>query len=270
MISVNGVQSPNQTVANQTVGDVWDKHIATMGSGSDFTAFQDFAGIPCIDMGFGFSANSPIYQYHSNYDSFAWMSKFGDPGFHYHETIARAWALLVAKLVESPVLRLNATDYAQGLKTYLESVKAKARDSVASDTTPLSEIFSVFKPLDKAIDKLRDAAVSFDAHAAELSDELASGIPWWKWWKRVRLYYRVRRVNTKYKYLERQFLYEKGLDGRSWFKHVVFAPGLWTGYAGATFPGLVESIENGDKRNANKWVRVITGLVQNATALLEE
>jgi len=63
----------------------------------------------------------------------------------------------------------------------------------------------------------------------------------------VKLYYEVRNVNDKYKYLERQFLHPEGLDGRTWFKHVVFAPGIWTGYAGATFPGITESIERGDR-----------------------
>ena len=72
------VQSPNQTVSGQTVRDTWPGHISTMGSGSDFTAFQDFAGIPSLDIGFSTTPNSPVYHYHSNYDSFAWMEKFGD------------------------------------------------------------------------------------------------------------------------------------------------------------------------------------------------
>lgn len=68
--------------------------------------------------------------------------------------------------------------------------------------------------------------------------------------KKVRLYFQIRVVNDKYKALERAFLYEPGLDGRNWFKHVVFAPGLWTGYSGATYPGLVESFDAGDSANA--------------------
>lgn len=71
------VQSPNQTVKGQTVRDLWDGHIRTMGSGSDFTAFQDFAGIPSVDLGFAAAHNSPVYHYHSNYDSWHWMSEFG-------------------------------------------------------------------------------------------------------------------------------------------------------------------------------------------------
>lgn len=58
------VPSPNQTVQGQTVRDLWDGHISTMGSGSDFTAFQDYAGVPSLDMGFGGpDSEAPIYQY---------------------------------------------------------------------------------------------------------------------------------------------------------------------------------------------------------------
>lgn len=71
------IQSPNQTIPGQTIGDLWDKKISTMGSGSDFTAFQDFAGIPSIDMGFTTDPGAPVYPYHSNYDSFYWMNTYG-------------------------------------------------------------------------------------------------------------------------------------------------------------------------------------------------
>ena len=64
-------------------------------------------------------------------------------------------------------------------------------------------------------------------------------------------------MNGKYKVLERKFLYTKGLDGRLWFKHVIFAPGLWTGYAGAVFLGLVEAIDGRDYENAERWVEII-------------
>jgi N-acetylated-alpha-linked acidic dipeptidase len=86
------IKSPNQTVEGSTVYDLWDKHIGTMGSGSDFTAFQDLAGIPSVDFGFGKTGPlDPIYHYHSNYDSYGWMVRFGDPTFEYHITAAKVW-----------------------------------------------------------------------------------------------------------------------------------------------------------------------------------
>jgi N-acetylated-alpha-linked acidic dipeptidase len=262
--AVGMVPSPNQTVKGQTVLDTWNKRIATMGSGSDFTAFQDFAGIPSLDLGFKTGPKSAVYHYHSNYDSFHWMDTFGDPGWHYHVTIARIWALIAASLSETPVLSLNATDYAAGLSTYLESVKDKAKRSPAV----YEKAFS-FKSLDHATTKLRDATANFDSYAADLTIQLSKEVPWWQWWKKVKLFYEVRKTNSKYKILERQFLYPGGLDDRPWFKHVVFAPGRWTGYAGATYPGLVESFEDGNVTNAEKWANIIVDRLDAAAKLLQ-
>jgi N-acetylated-alpha-linked acidic dipeptidase len=237
-----------------------------MGSGSDFTAFQDFAGIPCIDMGFGFDAKSAVYHYHSNYDSFDWMQRFGDPGFEYHATIAKAWALVAAKLIDTPVLPLNATNYALGLEKYVESVKAKARDAAFPDNDR-----DLWKSLDEAVARFKFSATLHDAVAKELLYAyFHNDIPWWKPWLKVRLYLQIRNVNTKYKFLERKFLYAEGLDGRPWFKHVVFAPGKWTGYAGATFPGIVEGIDEESEVVVRKWVAVVAKAVGGATEWLEE
>jgi N-acetylated-alpha-linked acidic dipeptidase len=250
------VPSPNQTVFGQTVRDTWNGHISTMGSGSDFTAFQDFAGIPSLDMGFGGqSADSPVYQYHSNYDSYSWMAKFGDPGFVYHRTMAQILALAVAKVSETPLVPFNATDYADALKGYVEKVEQKLgsagsepsteaeivafRSRATTDLISQSDVeafkFFTLQKLQDSIAELRTAAVALDARAAELAGRVDEDLPWWKWITKLKLLHQVRATNTKYKKIERAFLYEGGLDGRSWFKHVVFAPGIWTGYAGGKF-----------------------------------
>lgn len=236
------VKAPNQTTKGQTVRDTWDGYISTMGSGSDFTAFQDFAGVACVNIGYSSAKTDPVYHYHSNYDSFDWMKRFGDPGWHHHVATTKLFSLLAAYFSEQPVLPLNATDYAIGLQNYLDRIKPNA------DKLPNAH-FS-FTPLENSIAELHQAAVVFDAWAEELKSHLDDDIPWYHWWKKVRLYFQIRGVNDKYKALERKFLYADGLDGRSWFKHVVFAPGLWTGYAGATYPGLVESFDSGDLKNA--------------------
>ncbi|KAL4961302.1 M28 family metallopeptidase [Aspergillus stella-maris] len=256
------VQSPNQTVPGQTVKDVWDEYIATMGSGSDFTAFQDFAGVASYDLGFSGGPEDPVYHYHSNYDSFDWMQKYGDPNWLYHEACIKIWALAAAKLAETPVVFFNATDYALGLGEYVDRITPKA------DSLPDGLSFD-FSPLYDAIGRLLKVAIEFDAYAADLESQLKEDLPWYLWWKKVRLYFLIHDVNTKYKNIERQFLYEQGLDGRSWFKHVVFAPGLWTGYSGATYPGIVESLEAGDVANAAKWLYIVIERVDAATKLLQ-
>ncbi|EFQ96615.1 hypothetical protein PTNB73_05098 [Pyrenophora teres f. teres] len=264
--TVKMVPSPNQTVPGQSVYDTWDKQIETMGSGSDFTAFQDFAGIPSIDMGFGGDSKSAVYHYHSNYDSFDWMKNYGDPSFEYHATIAKVWALLAAKLIETPVLQLNSTDYALGLQKYVQVVKQSARSS------PVNKDLAIWQPLDAAVSHFLSASAVHEDNAASLTEQFANigDIPWWQPWKRVQLYLAIRAINTKYKYLERKFLFPEGLDGRAWFKHVVFAPGKWTGYAGATFPGIVEAFEEGDEVAAKRWVSIVSRAIDGAADWLEE
>lgn len=283
------VQSPNQTVKGQTVRDLWDGNIKTIGSGSDYTAFQDYAGIPSLDFGFTADVDTPIYHYHSNYDSFHWMDTFGDPGFHYHATAAKILGLYVAKLSESSVIPLNATDYALALDGYISDVEAKLDaiiDGVVStleaDETvvraapkpaaPIGDIHTLklsFRKLHHAASKLLDSAQAHDAWASKLAEQAGDNIPWWKWYSKIKLFYSIRSVNTKYKYLERSFLYPKGLDGRPWFKHVVYAPGLWTGYAGAVFPGLIEAIQAEDYENAERWVGIIGHSLHKAAKSLK-
>ncbi|KAI9830515.1 MAG: hypothetical protein M1819_005473 [Sarea resinae] len=229
--ATSSVRSPNQTINGQTVRDTWNGHIKTMGSGSDFTAFQDFAGIPSVDMGFSAGPKDAIYHYHSNYDSFSWMDRFGDPGFHYHVAITKVWSLFAARLSETPVLRLNATDYADGLKGYLQRAETKKDEKSSLQFKDHASSTDVsFEPLEHAIKRLHSVSAQFDSYATSLERSLKEGIPWWKWWQKAKIFYEVRKVNKKYKLFERQFLYQTGLDGRPWFKHVVFAPGLWTGY----------------------------------------
>lgn len=278
------ILSANQTKKGQTVYDLWDKRIATISSGSDYTAFQDFVGIPSVDMGFNPNRGDPVYHYHSNYDSFYWMDKFGDKGWHYHATIARVFGVLAAKISETAVIPFSATDYAEALLSYLDRTKETATNfNMSSAVTTDSSLIAPmpipitpdnapinFKPLTKSIERFLNASTAFDAKAAKLQREIDDNpIPWWRWWSRVKQYYAVRQINDRYKMLERQFLYSKGFDKRPWFKHVIFAPGIWTGYAGETFPPLSEALQEKDAKNAYKWLGIITGLVEKAATLLE-
>ena len=227
------VPSPNQTIPGQTIDSLWNGEISTMGSGSDFTAFQDFAGIPSIDMGFGPDASNPgstsggpVYHYHSNYDSYHWMATYGDPGFHYHAAMAKLWALFTAKLAETPVIPLNATDYGLAIQGYIaqvetkldsaisgsslsaeEETEARARPEVVGSASKgnIHELKLEFKKLHHAAHKLLTAATAHDAYAEELAEEAGENIPWWKWFSKLRLYYKIRAVNAKYKVLAPSF-----------------------------------------------------------------
>ncbi|CAK7230565.1 hypothetical protein SBRCBS47491_007627 [Sporothrix bragantina] len=333
------VQSPNQTVPGQTVRDTWSGKIGPLGSGSDYTAFLDHAGITSVDVRFsgggggdgedaaaaaapnvdGEKADpAPVYMYHSNYDSYHWMEKFGDPGFAYHKTMAQVLGLLVAHLATDLVVPFKAGDYATALKTYVDKINDQldkhGKEAVAStsESTYTDEEMAVIRgrkqatndvsinddddaegqhhlrvALDRlysAVSELATRATALDAKADSLREKVGKGhhddlasegshndgsisptlvfAP--KWWRRlvrrihrIWLAFQVAHVNRRFQYLERKFLYEGGLDEREWFKHVIFAPGVWTGYAGAVFPGLVESIDAGNWTNAVRWAGII-------------
>ncbi|KAG9256064.1 uncharacterized protein F5Z01DRAFT_650938 [Emericellopsis atlantica] len=284
--SVHKVQSPNQTTPGQTVGDLWSGDLPPLGSGSDFTAFQDYAGVPCMALTFTSGEADPVYHYHSNYDSFHWMEQFGDKGFAYHKAMAQLIGVIVANLVDSVVLQFGAANYADALDEYLDKVEAKLHDEAVEPETDEqivafraqvspSEIKGSADAFKKSLEDVRDAIADFrvKAHATDMRAEwaekqLREGIPWWNLVKKAKLGAAIVAVNNKYKYLERQFLFEAGLDGRSWFKHVVYAPGLWTGYSGATFPGLVENIDAKDYLNGLKWAGIIKERIQQATKSL--
>ena len=250
------VQSPNQTVEGQTVADLWDGKISPLGSGSDFTAFQDFAGVPCMDLSFKGATEHPVYHYHSNYDSLHWMKLYGDPGFKYHKAMSQIMGLIIANLVDSVVIPFQAAEYADALGSYLDSVEVKLEAKGEEPTTEV-EIFELrahvagasddvkgstdafkenLRAVRESISRFRIKALEVDELAAWANHELEADIPWWNIIRRIKLARTIMKVNKQYKFLERNFLYDGGLDGRSWFKHVVYAPGLWTGYSGGTYP----------------------------------
>ena len=247
------VQSPNQTIEGQTVGDLWDGQIEPLGSGSDFTAFQDYAGVPCMNLGFeGGGPNDPVYHYHSNYDNINWMVNYGDPGFKYHKTMAQLIGLVIADLVDSIVIPFRAAEYADALEGYLDSVESKldaAKEPKTDDEifalraqVTAGEVTGSADAFKQSLAAIRESIVHFRIKALEIDElaawanrELVAGIPWWNVIRHIKLVRTIIKVNKQYKYLERNLLFEGGLDGRSWFKHVVYAPGLWTGYSGGKY-----------------------------------
>jgi len=193
--------------------------------------------------------------------SFHWMDTYGDPDWVYHTTIAKVWGLLAAKFVEAPIIPFNATDYATAFAKYVGTIEKQVASAATANVT-----YSLHN-LTSAVHAFKAAAVDLDAQAADLTSLLSasSSAPD----VAATTKSKVAAVNHKYKHLERQFLYSGGLDERHWFKHVVFAPGRWTGYAGATLPGLVESVEDEDAKNFAKWEAIVVGRVEAAVKLLK-
>jgi len=266
---------------NVSVHDRWNGRIAPLGSGSDYTAFQDHLGIPSVDMGFGEAKGGAIYHYHSNYDSFTWMEKFGDPGFSYHVAIAKIWGLIALNLAESPIVQFNATNYAVAMQGYLDNIIAEVNTTTTAtataSTTPQhprcshhhrnitrADVLHTLTHLSHTLSRFTHTTKHFDLYAARLARELAKDPSEIPWWRRYMLYIRARSVNQRYKYLDRAFVHPAGLEGRPWYRHVVYAPGKWTGYMGDTFPGLIEAVRDKDWAAAVRWAWIIRGAVELA------
>lgn len=116
---LNRVRDPNKE--GKTLLEIWKQDqskLGTLGAGSDYVAFQDIAGVSSIDFGF----KGEPFPYHSVYDNFEWMEKFGDPGFLYHTLLGQVWGLLVLEMCDAPILPLSLSAYAAALENQVEEL----------------------------------------------------------------------------------------------------------------------------------------------------
>ena len=205
-----------------------------LGSGSDYTAFLDHLGVPCLDI--GFSGRYGVY--HSVYDDFFWMEKFGDPEFVTHATAAKLYTLIAMRAAGSDVVPLRFAPYAEALKEYVDDLRRTvARKGRATDSDPNRPALA-FEGLANLVAAIRNFEVQ--AHAVDAATTaLASrdGVT----------PAQFARVNDALTQVERAFLLPNGLPGRPWFKHSIYAPGLTTGYASWPLPGVRQGILDSDK-----------------------
>ena len=219
--------------------------LAPLGSGSDYTAFLDHLGVPSFD--FGFSGGYGVY--HSVYDNFRWMDKYGDPGFQYHAAGARLWGLMAMRLANADVVPLRYATYARDVQVDLDALRRDVvrRARAAEPPAAKPAIAADFSEIVAALDELRAAGEAADraADAAVKSGDAAA----------------IRRINDTLTSVESAFLDAKGLPNRPWFRHMLIGPGLTTGYAPWPFPALQEAVENKDGAMfASERARVVAAI----------
>ncbi|KAL8782086.1 MAG: hypothetical protein Q9213_005727 [Squamulea squamosa] len=209
------------TMPNETLYDTWfaesDGEVGILGSGSDYTAFLH-NGISSLDMGSDQGPDDPVYHYHSNYDSYHWMSTYGDPGFRYHAAMGQYLSLLAYHLSTDVIIPYDLPAYTTALRSYYDELLSTINGT--SGTVDTSEL---------------SAAISKSAPTKS-----------WRW----------------------GFTSAGGLPDREFYKHVVNAPGIDTGYAPTTFPGITEAVEAGNFHRAAEWVaRTSLGIRKAADVL---
>jgi N-acetylated-alpha-linked acidic dipeptidase len=226
-------------------GPAFSPQLGPLGSGSDYTAFVDHLGIPAFDAGF----HGHYGVYHSIYDDFFWMEKFGDPQFVTHATAARLYTLVAMRAAGAEVVPLRFTPYAEAIAGHLDELRRmaerKARSADKDPARPSPLAFEGLPDLVRSVEALRRRAAELDKATTALASRDGADPA------------RLARVNDALTRVERAFLLKKGLPGRPWFKHAVYAPGLTTGYASWPLPGVRQALNDGDKAMLAEQVKAL-------------
>jgi N-acetylated-alpha-linked acidic dipeptidase len=111
-----------------------------------------------------------------------------------------------------------------------------------------------FTALDSALEKLKAAA----AHYAQASVK-APMLPADK----------RKQINDGLAVAERKLIAADGLPGRPWVKHLIYAPGTYTGYGASTLPGVREALEAGRFDEAKQQLGVLTQALNDEAAFIE-
>jgi N-acetylated-alpha-linked acidic dipeptidase len=243
--SEHAVSEPSGVARERPLRTDNDAPLGTLGAGSDFCPFFDFAGIPSLDVGF----NGDYGVYHSLYDDFFWMKRFGDPDFAYHATLATILGTLVLRLDQADVVPFDYSAYAETIQHEAGALSAAAKRAGVTDAD--------LAPLTDAAAQLREAAqrTSPTLRALETSASAAA---------------QHQQVNLALAAVEQSFLSPEGLPGRPWYKHQLWAPGSYAGYTAVMMPSLAEAIEHKDAEQIRRAIAAIAAALTRATAKLNE
>jgi N-acetylated-alpha-linked acidic dipeptidase len=209
------------------------------GGGSDFAGFANHLGIPIAEWGFGGQGG----VYHSQYDDYAWMTKFGDPGFVYHAAAGRVAAAMVLRIANADVLPYDYVEFARTMRRYLPPIDKSITEHHWNVSTTT---------LRAAIDHLEREATSF----ATVRDSVLAAAP-----NRAA----VERANQALMRVERTLTRPEGLRSRPWFRSLVYVADENNGYANMPLPSVNEAIRANDERLTKAEVEDLAARFERAT-----
>ena len=254
-----------------------DLRIGAMGSGSDYGAFVDHLGIASLDLGYGGEDGGGIY--HSIYDDFYWYTHFGDTSFVYGRALAQTAGTAVMRLADAELLPFDFSNFADTIHRYADDLKKllkSKQDEIREQNKEIEEgVFTAtadpqktfvppkpeevppylnFAPLENATDALTQSAERYrkavEKANANGGAALASAP--------------LSPLNALLVQSERKLTSPEGLPGRPWYKHEIYAPGVYTGYGVKTMPAVRESIEQ------KKWKQADEGIIEVGRILAAE
>lgn len=227
--------------------------IGPLGSGSDYTPFLQHLGIASLNVGFGGDGGGGVY--HSNYDDFYWYTHFSDTEFLYGETLSKVTSTVLMRLADAPVLPFEFGHLTATVRRYLDEIEKLPNQTRKPNLAGVKA----------DIDKLQAAANGFDSAYAKALPKLTSATA-----------QKLGPVNDLLFKSERALTLDPGLPGRPWFRHRIYAPGMYTGYAVKTLPGIREAVEAGDPvlaeqqaAQVSQVLRTLTEQVQHAQKMLQ-
>src|SRR5271165_4962486 len=260
-----------------------DLPIAALGSGSDYTPFLEHLGVASLNIGYGGEdADGGIY--HSTYDSFDHFTRFGDPKFVYGVALAQTAGRLVLRAAGADVLPMRFGDLAGTVARYVAEIEklseteredaarlnglidegvfklaADPQETRLAPPSPSDVPMLAFEALDRAANRLKKSARSYDeafARASASDFKLSSAD--------------LARLNGILQGFEQALSSERGLPGRGWYKHMLYAPGLYTGYSAKTIPGVREAVELHRWPDAIDSISVVADVLNKASARLDD
>ncbi len=256
-----------------------DLRLGALGSGTDYTAFIDHLGIASLNLGYGGEDEGGIY--HSIYDSFYWFTHFSDTDFAYGRALSQTVGTAVMRLADAEVLPFEFNDLADTVHRYTDELIALLKteqDQIAERNRELDEgAFRAafdprkptlappkeevpphlgFAPLENAANALARAA---ERYQKAMSQARASGA-----WASADF----AALNQHLVESERVLLDPAGLPRRPWYKHVLYAPGVYTGYSPKTIAGVREAIEEKRWSEADQQIVRVAKVLEGEAALI--
>lgn len=256
-----------------------DLELAALGDGSDYTAFQDYAGISTLDLGFDDESDGD--QYHSIYDDFYWYTHFVDTDFSYGRALAQTVGTTIMRLADAELIPFDYAPQAEAIAKYeaeLEKLLKDRQDEYTERNLELEEgVFKAladprrplapppaetvppymnFAPLKNAIATLKGSADRYARALAQRSASDAEPLP----------AAALGRVNADLLRISRLFLNEKGLPERPWFKNQVYAPGAYTGYDARPIAAVREYMDEKKWREADAQIPMVAAVIEQVAA----
>jgi len=215
-----------------------DVPVGDLGSGSDYTVFLQHLGVPATDI----SSTGSYGVYHSAFDNFSWFQRFADPHFLYEQEMARIFGLEILRMANTDVLPYNYEEYGQEVAAYVEAARKKAEAQFGVHAISFEEAARAANHFSQAGAKILRRQKNPPSDATKLNETLRDA--------------------------ERALLIPDGLPNRPWFRHVIYAPGEYTGYAAVVIPGINEAIDQRDLVRCRQQVDVLAGALNRATTVL--